>query len=141
MAFDSTTAPVIERQPDDEVVRSSDSDNTSAKKTAADVYADEKQPPHVFGGGEIDPESLEGETGPLETAEDIVTHVIGVDDDPTLSPWTFRMFFVGECGPLSLFPAPGPQTLTTVEQVSVSLPSAVSSRRSCTSSRRWCTCR
>ncbi|KAF4988127.1 hypothetical protein FGRMN_9957 [Fusarium graminum] len=32
---------------------------------------------------------------PLETAEDIVTHVIQVDDDATLNPWTARMFIVG----------------------------------------------
>ncbi|KAM0469059.1 hypothetical protein ACHAP7_010270 [Fusarium lateritium] len=32
---------------------------------------------------------------PLETAEDIVTHVIQVDDDPTMNPWTVRMFIVG----------------------------------------------
>lgn len=38
----------------------------------------------------------EGEIGNLESAEDIVTTVIHVDDDPTLSPWTFRMFFIGE---------------------------------------------
>jgi hypothetical protein len=31
----------------------------------------------------------------LNTAEDIVTHVIDLDDDPTLNPWTFRMFFLG----------------------------------------------
>lgn len=64
------------------------------EKVAADFNGvDEK---HPDGPGSIDPESLEGETGPLETAEDIVTHVIAVDDDPSLSPWTFRMFFVGE---------------------------------------------
>lgn len=34
---------------------------------------------------------------PLETAEDIVTHVIQVDDDPTMNPWTVRMFVVGKC--------------------------------------------
>jgi hypothetical protein len=38
----------------------------------------------------------EGEIGALETAEDIVTTVIHVDDDPTINPWTFRMFFIGE---------------------------------------------
>jgi hypothetical protein len=113
---DESTAPVIERQLDDEVVRT-DSEKTTSKK-AADIYTDEKQSAHVWGddgpekvgaivtsekhpahiSGEdgVDPESLEGETGPLETAEDIVTHVIAVDDDPTLSPWTFRMFFVGK---------------------------------------------
>jgi hypothetical protein len=38
----------------------------------------------------------EGEIGALETAEDIVTTVIHVDDDPTINPWTFRMFFIGQ---------------------------------------------
>lgn len=28
-------------------------------------------------------------------AADVVTHVLHVDDDPTLSPWTFRAFFIG----------------------------------------------
>jgi len=37
----------------------------------------------------------EGEIKNLNTAEDIVTTVIHVDDDPTLNPWTFRMFFIG----------------------------------------------
>ena len=32
---------------------------------------------------------------PVETAKDLVTQVIHVDDDPTLSPYTFRMFFLG----------------------------------------------
>lgn len=68
------------------------SDKTSSGKVAEHA-TDEKHPDL---GLRVDPESLEGETGPLETAEDIVTHVIAVDDDPTLSPWTFRMFFVGE---------------------------------------------
>lgn len=31
----------------------------------------------------------------LDTAEDLVTQVIHVDDDPTLNPWTFRTFFIG----------------------------------------------
>ena len=31
----------------------------------------------------------------VSTAEEIVTKVIHVDDDPTLNPWTFRMFFLG----------------------------------------------
>jgi hypothetical protein len=29
------------------------------------------------------------------TAEDLVTTVIGLEDDPTMSPWTFRTFFLG----------------------------------------------
>ncbi|CZR52285.1 related to peptide transporter [Phialocephala subalpina] len=31
----------------------------------------------------------------LDTAEDLVTQIIHVDDDPTLNPWTFRTFFIG----------------------------------------------
>ncbi len=36
-----------------------------------------------------------GEVTVLSDAKDLVTHVIHVDDDPTLSPWTFRAFFLG----------------------------------------------
>jgi hypothetical protein len=32
----------------------------------------------------------------LDTAEEIVTTVIRLEDDPTLNPWTFRMFFIGQ---------------------------------------------
>ncbi|KAF2664769.1 OPT superfamily oligopeptide transporter [Microthyrium microscopicum] len=32
---------------------------------------------------------------PPTTARDLVTEVLSVEDDPTLSPWTFRMWFVG----------------------------------------------
>ena len=34
-------------------------------------------------------------TEPVETAKDLVTQVIHVDDDPSLSPYTFRVFFLG----------------------------------------------
>ncbi len=46
----------------------------------------------------------EGEIGALDTAEAIVTTVIHVDDDPTINPWTFRMFFIGD---FSHRPQPG----------------------------------
>lgn len=32
----------------------------------------------------------------VTTAEDLVTQVIGLEDDPSLSPWTFRAMFLGE---------------------------------------------
>lgn len=32
---------------------------------------------------------------PLETAQDLVTTIIHVEDDPTLNPYTFRMVFLG----------------------------------------------
>ena len=31
----------------------------------------------------------------LRNERDIVTHIISVDDDPSLNPWTFRSFFLG----------------------------------------------
>lgn len=34
-------------------------------------------------------------TKPAETAKDLVTEVILAEDDPSLSPWTFRTWFLG----------------------------------------------
>lgn len=31
----------------------------------------------------------------LHTEREIATHIISVDDDPSLNPWTFRAFFLG----------------------------------------------
>jgi hypothetical protein len=36
-----------------------------------------------------------GGEGAVETNEDLVTRVIHVEDDPSLNPWTFRVFFLG----------------------------------------------
>jgi hypothetical protein len=41
-----------------------------------------------------DVEGQEGEIH-LDSAADIVTQVIDLEDDPSLNPWTFRMFFIG----------------------------------------------
>jgi hypothetical protein len=46
---------------------------------------------HVF----IDEDGEEHFTAPAETAEDLVTEVIHVTDDPSLNPWTFRTWFIG----------------------------------------------
>jgi OPT oligopeptide transporter protein len=44
----------------------------------------------------LDIESGENEwNAPAETAEDLITGVIHAEDDPTLNPWTFRMWFLG----------------------------------------------
>ena len=59
-----------------------------SKEKGTGFYNDQEMPVYT------DIEGQEGEIH-LETAEDIVTHVIDVDDDPTLNPWTFRMFFIG----------------------------------------------
>ncbi|KAG1808294.1 OPT oligopeptide transporter protein-domain-containing protein [Suillus subaureus] len=37
----------------------------------------------------------DNEEGVLSNERDIATHVISVDDDPSLNPWTFRAFFIG----------------------------------------------
>lgn len=44
-----------------------------------------------------DVEGQEGEIH-LDSAADIVTQVIDLDDDPSINPWTFRMFFIGMSG-------------------------------------------
>jgi hypothetical protein len=36
-----------------------------------------------------------GATNVLKDERDIVTHVIPVDDDTSLSPWTYRAFLIG----------------------------------------------
>ncbi|OJA14724.1 hypothetical protein AZE42_11274 [Rhizopogon vesiculosus] len=38
---------------------------------------------------------LDSEKAVLSTEREIATHIISVDDDPTLNPWTFRAFFIG----------------------------------------------
>lgn len=67
-----------------------------ATAEADNISADKKEFPRDE-KNYADIEVLKSEpTGPLETAEDIVTHVIDVDDDPTMNPWTIRMFVVGK---------------------------------------------
>lgn len=39
----------------------------------------------------------EGRTRPIETAEDLVSKIIHVEDDKTLNPITFRTIFLGKC--------------------------------------------
>jgi hypothetical protein len=45
-------------------------------------------------------ESLEQDQGkkpvkPPDTARDLVRDILMVEDDPTVNPWTFRMWFIG----------------------------------------------
>lgn len=56
-----------------------------------------------------------GQGDVLHDAKDILTHVIHVDDDKDLSPWTFRAFFLGTF----LLPAPRHIVLTYANQVPV----------------------
>lgn len=70
-------------------------------------------------------------TGPVETAKDLVTQVIHVDDDPSLSPYTFRLFFLGNSAPLGR-----PVGVLTSRQEVVCPSSVPSCKRSSTSSHR-----
>ncbi|KAG2041638.1 OPT oligopeptide transporter protein-domain-containing protein [Suillus americanus] len=48
--------------------------------------------------GDIETSTREAETNEnvvLQNEREIATHVISVDDDPSLNPWTFRAFFIG----------------------------------------------
>ncbi|KAI0268601.1 OPT oligopeptide transporter [Gloeopeniophorella convolvens] len=58
----------------------------------SEKFSDEKGP--YF---KADTESITGSdvTEVLQNERDIVTHIISVEDDPSLSPWTFRSFFIG----------------------------------------------
>ncbi|OCL08353.1 OPT superfamily oligopeptide transporter [Glonium stellatum] len=43
----------------------------------------------------VDEDESEHYSVPAETAEDLATEVIHARDDPTLNPWTFRVWFLG----------------------------------------------
>lgn len=47
----------------------------------------------VESGTSLSEETDDGEV--LSDARDLVTHVISVEDDPTLNPWTFRVLVIG----------------------------------------------
>lgn len=72
----------VKKEPSTPSVHSKD----GSKEKAAGVY--NEMPAYT------DEEGQESEIH-LDTAADIVTQVIDLDDDPTLNPWTFRMFFLG----------------------------------------------
>jgi len=41
-------------------------------------------------------EGIEGHhNAPVQSARDIVTEILHAKDDPTLNPWTFRVWFLG----------------------------------------------
>lgn len=72
-------------------------DITPQASSEGDVISTDKKDLPRDEKDNYDVEVLKSEpTRPLETAEDIVTHVIQVDDDPTMNPWTVRMFAVGK---------------------------------------------
>ena len=90
-------------------------------------------PPPLYEGEE----GVERE-GVVTTAEELVTRVIDVTDDPSLSPWTFRMWFLGMSIEFSFVVA---CRTDNVVQVSVYRSLVPFCKRSSISSRRLSTSR
>ena len=76
----------------------------------------------------------EGSSAVVETATDLVTKVIHVEDDPNMTVVTFRVVFLGSF--LLKVEYTRPKRLLTPTKVSGFPSSALSSRKSFTSSRR-----
>jgi hypothetical protein len=47
------------------------------------------------------------------TAKDLVSQVLALEDDPSLNPWTFRMWFLGIC--LSIFASYGLSLMQNIQ--------------------------
>jgi hypothetical protein len=58
-----------------------------------DITAVESRPDEE--SGRIEDYDSENYDKPAETANDLITEVIHVEDDPSLNPWTFRVAFLG----------------------------------------------
>lgn len=67
-------------------------DLTAKDGTKVDISAgDVTSPPEYEDAGD----GFAKVTEPVETAKDLVTQVLHIDDDPNLNPYTFRLFFLG----------------------------------------------
>jgi len=91
----SDVAPRFSTSKDDEKVNVKD--DTVVEVTGGNV--DLQKPDN----GDFAPPEYVGEndgfnhiTKPVETAKDLTTQVLHVQDDPTLNPYTFRLFFLGQ---------------------------------------------
>lgn len=86
--------PTLDRSPvvDEKTASSSEDEKGTGEKDGAserDVDGRARwQKSDVETAGSVESEVLENE-------RDIATHVISTGDDPSLSPWTFRAFFIG----------------------------------------------
>ncbi|RDW63662.1 hypothetical protein BP6252_11207 [Coleophoma cylindrospora] len=86
VAQDNTTSDDSKKEPSTPSTHSKDGINEKADEAGGLS----KLPVYTH----ADVEGQQGEIH-LETAADIVTQVIDLDDDPNMNPWTFRMFFIG----------------------------------------------
>jgi hypothetical protein len=64
-----------------------------------EYFADDKAGRSGTGTGSItsesDAEKDGGHKKAPSTARDLVSEILAVEDDPTINPWTFRMWFIG----------------------------------------------
>lgn len=110
----------------------------SLKKTG-EVHGDNEKTP-TFVDAKSDNDGVdyssddfgEGRTRPIETAEDLVSKIIHVEDNKTLNPITFRTIFLGKYG----FPRRSECFMLTPAKELVSLSSVLSCRRSSISSHK-----
>ena len=71
--------------------------DSSSKEAERFEYLDSKTPNVTALEYAASDEEKQGDqegTAP-RTARDLVTEVLAVEDDPTVNPWTFRMWFIG----------------------------------------------
>lgn len=72
---------------------------TNKKSSTSDEKSLERDEKSYYAKADVeatsDPPSDDASGIVLHTERDIATHVITVDDDPSLNPWTFRAFFLG----------------------------------------------
>jgi hypothetical protein len=89
-------SPAEERKDDPELLAGgADAKRADTGFTSFDKVAD--GPPAHGEAGHGDGEDDEFiRSAPAETVTDFITEVIHAEDDPSLNPWTFRTWFVGE---------------------------------------------
>jgi hypothetical protein len=99
-------------------------------------FPDEKEKDGLSTGSH-DPDSERRESVVVDSAEVLITTVIGLEDDPSLNPWTFRAMFLGK------FHHSVSKSNSLHSKASDCLALELSFRKSFTSSRRqstsrWC---
>ncbi|BGP34717.1 hypothetical protein JCM10296v2_006539 [Rhodotorula toruloides] len=90
-SVDATTAPELHRNASDDLVKTP----TDEKEAyTGDVKATD---PADYSPDQLEDKNVlaNGKERPIETAEDIATRCISLEDDPSMAIHTFRMYFLG----------------------------------------------
>ena len=75
------------------LVRVTASMESPSNEKRLDLDTSEKDLP--VSNADMESTTGDGTTAVLRNERDIVTHIISVEDDPSLNPWTFRSFLIG----------------------------------------------